>query len=105
MKVQFRRVMLMSLLLPLGAAAEPLDGAAIYTGKTCFTCHGADGNAPIMAGYPRLGGQDADYAYAQMVDIKSGVRDNRQSSAMRPVMNVVSEAEMRAIANWLATVK
>jgi cytochrome c len=105
MKVSFRRVILVSLLLPLGSAAEPLDGAAVYTGKTCFTCHGQDGNTPIMAGYPRLGGQDPDYAYAQMVDIKSGVRNNRQSVAMRPVMNVVNEVEMRAIADWLATLK
>jgi len=40
-----------------------------------------------------------------MLDIKSGVRNNRQSAAMRPVMNVVSEAEMRAIADWLAALK
>ena len=105
MKVPFRRVILLALLVPLGSAAEPLDGAAVYIGKTCFTCHGPDGNKPSLAGYPRLGGQDADYAYAQMVDIKSGVRNNGQSVAMRPVMNVVNEAEMRAMANWLATVK
>lgn len=105
MIVPFRRVILLSLLLPLGCAAEPLDGAMVYAAKTCFTCHGPDGNAPSLAGYPRIGGQDADYAYAQMVDIKSGVRDNGQSVAMRPVMNVVNEAEMRAIAVWLATVK
>jgi cytochrome c553 len=45
------------------------------------------------------------YAYAPMLDIKSGVRHNRQSAAMRPVVNVVSEAEMRAIADWLAALK
>jgi cytochrome c len=109
MKVQFRRVILMSLLLPLGSAAGALagalDGAAIYTGKTCVTCHGTDGNTPTKTDYPRLAGQSADYAYGQMVDIKSGVRNNRQSAAMRPVLNVVSEAEMRAIADWLATLK
>lgn len=105
MKVTFRRAILLSLLLPLGSVAGPLDGAAIYTGKTCATCHGVDGNTPTVAGYPRLAGQSADYAYAQMIDIKSGVRNNRLSEAMRPVMNVVSEAEMRAIADWLATLK
>ena len=109
MKVPFRRVILLSLLLPLGSVAGPLagslDGALVYTGKTCVTCHGTDGNSPTKSDYPRLAGQSADYAYAQMVDIKSGVRNNRQSAAMRPVMNVVSEAEMRAIADWLATLK
>ena len=105
MKVPFRRVILLSLLLPLGSSAGSLDGALIYTGKTCGTCHGIDGDTPTQPGYPRLAGQIADYAYAQMTDIKSGVRDNRQSAAMRPVMNVTSEAEMRAIADWLATLR
>jgi len=105
MKVPFRRVILVSLLLPLGSVAGPLDGAAIYTGKTCATCHGIDGDTPTQSDYPRLGGQSADYVYAQMIDIKSGERNNRQSAAMRPVMNVVSEAEMRAMADWLATLK
>ena len=105
MKVPFRRVILVSLLLPLGSAAGSLDGAAIYSGKICFTCHGFDGDTPSKTDYPRLAGQSADYAYAQMLDIKSGVRNNRQSASMRPVMNVVNEAEMRAIADWLATLK
>jgi len=35
----------------------------------------------------------------------TSVRHNRQSAAMRPVVNVVSEAEMRAIADWLAALK
>ncbi|HYN79754.1 MAG TPA: cytochrome c [Lamprocystis sp. (in: g-proteobacteria)] len=105
MKVPFRRVILVSLLLPLGSVAAPLDGALVYTGKICVTCHGIDGNTPSKTDYPRLAGQSADYAYGQMVDIKSGVRNNRQSEAMRPVMNVVSEEEMRAIADWLATLK
>jgi cytochrome c len=96
---------LVSLLLPLGSVAGPLDGAAIYSGKTCATCHGIDGDTPTRTDYPLLGGQNADYAYAQMIDIKSGERNNRQSAAMRQVMNVVSEAEMRAMADWLATLK
>ncbi|MBK1718848.1 c-type cytochrome [Thiocystis violacea] len=105
MKAPFRRAILVSLLLPLGSAAEPLDGALIYTGKTCATCHGQDGDTPTMTDYPRLAGQSADYAYIQMLDIKNGVRNNGKSEGMRPVMNVVSEAEMRAIADWLATLK
>lgn len=105
MKVSIRRVILASLLLPLISAAAPLDGAALYAGKTCFTCHGQDGKTPTMSIYPRLAGQNADYAYAQMLDIKSGVRSNGQSAAMRGAMIMVNEAEMRAIADWLATLK
>ena len=105
MKVPLRCAILASLLWPLVGTAGPLDGAALYTGKTCFTCHGQDGKNPTMTVYPRLAGQSADYAYTQMVDIKSGARKNGLSAAMRLVMNMVNEAEMRAIADWLATLK
>ena len=52
--------------------------------------------------YPKLAGQNADYAFNQMKDIKSGARSNGQTAAMKGVMGLVSEEEMRAIADWLA---
>ena len=81
------------------------DGAELYKKKTCWSCHGKDANSPIMGMYPKLAGQSADYAYNQMKDIKSGARDNGQSAAMKGVMGLVSDAEMREIADWLATLK
>jgi cytochrome c len=83
------------------AAAE--DGAKLYKIKTCWACHGKDANTPIMPNYPRLAGQNADYAYNQMQDIKSGVRSNGQSAAMKGVMHLVSDEQMRIIADWLST--
>jgi cytochrome c len=41
--------------------------------------------------------------YNQMVDIKSGARSNGQTAAMKGVMGLVNEAEMRTLADWLAT--
>lgn len=79
------------------------DGAALYKTKTCWACHGKDANTPIMPIYPKLAGQNADYAYNQMVDIKSGARSNGQAAAMKGVMGLVSEEEMRIIADWLST--
>ena len=81
------------------------DGAALYKSKTCWSCHGKDAKTPIMPMYPKLAGQNADYAYNQMKDIKSGKRNNGQSMAMKGVMGLVSDAEMREIANWLTTLK
>ena len=81
------------------------DGAALYKSKTCWSCHGKDAKSPIMPMYPKLAGQGADYAFNQMKDIKSGARKNGQSAAMKGVMGLVSEAEMREIANWLASLK
>ncbi len=95
----------LSLFLLIGMAgnAAALDGAALYKSKTCWSCHGKDAQTPIMPVYPKLAGQNADYAYNQMQDIKSGVRANGQSAAMKGVMGLVSDEEMRAIADWLST--
>ncbi|MCP4186697.1 MAG: cytochrome c [Gammaproteobacteria bacterium] len=79
------------------------DGAALYQAKTCWSCHGKDAKSPLLPIYPRLAGQNADYAFNQMKDIKSGARANGQSVAMKGVMGMVNEAEMREIANWLAS--
>ena len=86
-----------------GNAAAAGDGAALFKAKTCWSCHGKDAKTPIMPTYPRLAGQNADYAFNQMKDIKSGKRNNGQTAAMKGVMSLVSEEEMRTIANWLAT--
>ena len=94
-----------TLLVPLTVRAEGLDGADLFAKKTCIACHGKDAKTPIMTIYPRLAGQNADYAFNQMKDIKSGVRNNGQTAAMRGVMNLVNEDEMRAIANWLDSLK
>jgi cytochrome c len=56
-----------------------------------------------MPMYPKLAGQTAEYAFNQMKDIKSGARNNGQTAAMKGVMGLVSEEEMKAIAEWLST--
>ena len=87
------------------SAAVQADGAALYKSKTCWSCHGKDAKSPMLPVYPKLAGQNADYLFNQMKDIKSGARANGQSAAMKGVMGMVNEAEMREIADWLATQK
>lgn len=93
------------LVLATSAQAEELDGAKLYVTKTCVACHGKDAKSPLLPIYPKLAGQSADYAYNQMQDIKSGARNNGQTAAMKGVMHLVSEAEIRALANWLSTLQ
>jgi cytochrome c len=95
----------LSLLASTGLSVNAIaaDGAELFKTKTCWSCHGKDANTPIMPMYPKLAGQNADYAFNQMKDIKSGARNNGQTAAMKGVMGLVSEEEMRAIADWLAT--
>jgi len=90
--------------LALGAgSALALDGQQLYQTKTCFSCHGKDAKTPIMPTYPKLAGQNAAYAAQQMKDIKSGARANGMTAAMKGVMHLVSDEEIDAIAEWLAT--
>ena len=89
----------------LSAPAFALDGAELYVKKTCVACHGKDANTPILPIYPKLAGQNPDYAYNQMKDIASGARANGQTAAMKGIMHLVSDEELRAIADWLATLK
>ena len=85
--------------------AAAADGKSLYTSKGCAACHGPDANTPILPIYPKLGGQNADYAFNQMKDIKSGARANGQSAAMKGIVAAISDDDLRAIADWLASVK
>ncbi len=56
-----------------------------------------------MSVYPKIAGQAAGYINNQMLDIKSGARNNGQAIVMKGIMANVSEEETRIIADWLAT--
>ena len=86
-----------------GQSAVAADGAELYKTKTCFTCHGKDGKTPIMDAYPKIAGQNAAYSLQQMKDIKSGTRANGMSAAMKGVMHLVTDDEMKALADYIAT--
>ena len=79
------------------------DGEKLYQTKTCSTCHGKDGRTPIMSMYPKIAGQNQEYTLQQMIDIKSGARSNGQSAAMKGVMHLVTEEEMQALSEYIAT--
>jgi len=81
------------------------DGPTLYLKKTCVACHGKDAKSPILPTYPKLAGQSAEYAFNQMNDIKSGARNNGQTAAMKGIMHLVSDEEIRTIADWLATLQ
>ena len=86
-------------------SAFAADGAALYLEKTCIACHGKEGKKPLMADYPKVAGQNAKYIEKQMLDIKSGARANGNSAAMKGVMEIVSDAEIKAIAEYLSKLK
>lgn len=89
--------------LGVTSAAVAADGAELFKAKACFSCHGADAKTPIMPLYPKLAGQNAQYALNQMLDIKSGKRANGQSAVMKGIVAGVSDDDLKAIAEWLST--
>ena len=88
---------------PAAAAGAPLSGGELYKQRTCFACHGVDAKTPILPVYPKLAGQNPGYLLQQAIDIKSGARANGNSAAMKGVMHVVSDDELKLITEWLGT--
>lgn len=86
-----------------GAGAKVLSGEALYRERTCIACHGADARTPILPDYPKLAGQNAAYLLRQAQDIRSGARANGNTIAMKGVMHLVNDDELRAISEWLAS--
>ena len=78
------------------------DGAALYTAKGCMACHGPDAKTSIMPAYPNLAGQNAEYLLAQMIDIKSGARNNGQTAVMKGIVAAMSDDELGALAKYIA---
>lgn len=87
---------------PAGDKGDPGKGAELYKAKTCFTCHGADGNTPIAPMFPKLGGKEAAYLAKKMKDIKSGAYTTPLTPQMKPFIDQVSDEEIDHIAAWLA---
>jgi cytochrome c len=87
------------------ASAMAVDGAALYADKTCAACHGKDGKKTLMPDYPKIAGQNKAYVMKQMMDIKSGARANGNSAAMKGVMVIVSDDEIKALADYVSQMK
>ena len=81
-------------------------GERIYRGgiadrqiAACAGCHSPNG-AGIPAQYPRLSGQHADYAVAQLSAFRDGVRNN--SLQMTGVASKMNDREIKAVSDYIA---
>lgn len=66
---------------------------------SCAGCHGPTG-AGIPAQYPRLHGQFPEYTEAQLTAFRQGTR--RNSAQMTAIAARMSDAEIRAVADYVA---
>jgi cytochrome c553 len=83
-----------------------LLGERIYRGgiadrqvPACAGCHSPNG-AGIPAQYPRLSGQHADYAVAQLTSFRDGIRKN--SLQMSQVAAKMNDREIKAVSDYIA---
>ncbi|MDH4249324.1 MAG: c-type cytochrome, partial [Deltaproteobacteria bacterium] len=70
----------------------------------CMACHGQDGKVPVLPNYPRLAGQNSDYMAQQLRDFKTQKRTNNLAPLMFGMTNPLSEADIKAISDYLAAV-
>lgn len=94
------------------AAARDKDRAAqgqkIFRGgnpangvPACAGCHGPTG-AGIPDQFPRIGGQFPEYIEAQLMAFRSGARANDPNGMMRGVTARMTDAEIKAVAEYAA---
>ena len=90
----------------LALGREIYKGGNLQTGvPACQGCHGPTGAGNSAAGYPQLGGQFTDYTMKQLRAFKDGSRSNDDRSMMRNVMKPMTDAELEAVAQYIASLK
>lgn len=70
------------------------------TGQSCVDCHGAEGNAPIDATYPKLGGQYGDYLAHALQNYRVGEREH---ALMTPQAAKLSDQDISDLAAYFGS--
>jgi cytochrome c553 len=90
--------------LPAAPAKAP-DPKVADKIQICASCHGANFSKPIDGSYPKLAGQHPDYLYvalkAYQTDKNSVI--GRGNAIMAAQAKPLSHAELKAIANYMAS--
>jgi cytochrome c553 len=68
----------------------------------CIGCHAPNGAGLEAAGFPKLGGQHADYIAKQLMDFREGNRTNDgDSMIMRSIAAKLSNKDMEAVSSFI----
>lgn len=86
------------------------QGAALYRGgnmasgvPACAGCHNPQGKGNEPAGYPRLGGQNAEYVIKQLKAYRDGDRaTGARAAIMMDVAAELTDTEIEAVANYVS---
>ncbi|MDY6840352.1 MAG: c-type cytochrome, partial [Pseudomonadota bacterium] len=86
------------------------QGKALYRGgnmasgvPACAGCHNPRGRGNEPGGFPRLGGQNADYVIKQLKAYRDGTRATGANAAiMAGVTAKLTDAEIEAVASYVS---
>lgn len=97
---------------PSGATDAGLTarGKKLYTQgasgiASCASCHGANGRSEAAGGFSVLAGQQSRYLFNQLLAYKYGDRTNDPGSAMRDIAAKLDDADLEAVAAYIANLK
>lgn len=77
-------------------------GSKRKNAAACGACHSPTGQGNALAGFPRLSGQHAEYTAAQLQAFRSGTRNNDAERIMRDNAELLSDAEIEAVASYIS---
>jgi len=97
-----KKYLLLALIILPGTPAMADDGAELFKSKTCNTCHGAQGKAPIHPSYPELAGQQKDYLIAQLKAFRAKERTNSNAALMWGMAQNLTDEEIEKLAEYLS---
>ncbi len=81
--------------------------AALLQKAACVSCHGANFSKPIDPSYPKIAGQHGDYLFVALkaYKIENNPAMGRNNGIMGGISRQFSNAELKAMANYLASVE
>jgi cytochrome c553 len=99
---------------PISPGRPGIDAALVERGRTiyqggnpatgvanCAGCHEATGSG--SAKYPRIAGQASAYIEQQLGDFRTGTRTNDRARVMRVISSRMTDDDMKAVAEYIAT--
>jgi sulfide dehydrogenase cytochrome subunit len=99
-----KRLLLVAAGMALAAApahAQQADGRLLAL--SCLNCHGPGGKSP--GDIPSIAGKSEDFLKNALIDFRDGKRSGTASTIMTRLAKGYSDAEIDAVAKYVATLK
>jgi cytochrome c553 len=95
-----------------GNGSASAAGQKLYFGgdeargiTACIACHGNNGKGVSSAGFPGVNAQNADYLKIQLEKFRSAARANDNSAMMRNIAAKLTDKDIAALSQFMASMK